>query len=57
MPDQEDRERTERERESGQKEKTTARLTDEETIRHAVATTVLSSRRSWVKVIVSHRRR
>ena len=43
----------EREREKrGQEEKTIARLTDEETMRHAVATTVLNSRRSSVKVIV-----
>ena len=41
----------ERERGRGQEEKTIARLTDEETIRHAVATPVLSSRRSSVKVV------
>ena len=77
MPDQEDRERTEVERESerergserereretasdresdrGREEKTIARQTDEKTMRHdqtAAAITVLSSRRSSVKVIV-----
>ena len=66
--DQEDRERTEgegerereRERDRGQEEKTIARLTDEETMRHdqaAAAITVFSSRRSSVKVIVVVRHR
>ena len=59
VSDQEDRERTERERERerdrGREEKTIARLTDEEAMRHdraAVAIAVLSSRRSSVEVIV-----
>ena len=54
IPDQEDRERTEGERERGQEEKTIARLTGEKTVRHdrvAVAA-FLSSRRSSVNVVI-----